>query len=364
MAERIEDRAAFDLVRYANCWEDAAILCEALQPATGKRFLSIASAGDNSFSLLSFGAEVVAVDLSPAQLACVALRKAAFANLSYDEMLQFLGIRNCVQRFEMYQSLKQDLSADVVEFWDHKQDSIRDGFIHDGKFERYFRTFRTRVLPLVHSRKNIRRLLKPKSRDERIEFFDKTWNTWRWRLLFRIFFSRFVMGRLGRDPEFFRYVEGSVADRILERTKHAITELETHNNPYLTYILTGNYGDSLPHYLQPQQFNSIRANLANLHLAEMSVEIAARKYGVGGFDGYNLSDLFEYVDAELCREIYTILLELARPAARFAYWNMLVPRIRPEEFADSVVSHDELARQLFLKDRAWFYSAFVIEEVR
>ncbi len=31
------------------------------------------------------------------------------------------------------------------------------------------------------------------------------------------------MGRLGRDPEFFRYVEGSVAERILERVEYALT---------------------------------------------------------------------------------------------------------------------------------------------
>ena len=71
-------------------------------------------------------------------------------------------------------------------------------------------------------------------------------------MLFRVFFSRFVMGRLGRDPEFFRYVEGSVSDRILSRTRHALTVLPTHANPFLAYILTGNYGDALPRYLRPE----------------------------------------------------------------------------------------------------------------
>ena len=83
MDKSIENRAKFDLIRYANCWEDAEILCEALQPAPGKRFLSIASAGDNSFSILAGGAEVVAADLSSAQLACVELRRSAFRRLSH-----------------------------------------------------------------------------------------------------------------------------------------------------------------------------------------------------------------------------------------------------------------------------------------
>lgn len=50
MPERIEHRARFDLIRYANVWEDAELLVAALRPGPGKRFLSIASAGDNSLS--------------------------------------------------------------------------------------------------------------------------------------------------------------------------------------------------------------------------------------------------------------------------------------------------------------------------
>ena len=362
MAKHIEDRAAFDLVRYANCWEDADILCEALQPAVGKRFLSIASAGDNSFSLLSHGAEVIAVDLSQTQLACVELRKAAFANLDHADLLKFLGVRQSDSRTQVYRSLRDSLPMPAQEFWNGKPDSINNGFIHDGKFESYFATFRQKALRLVHSRKTIDQLLQPRSRQERIDFFNRRWNTFRWRLLFKIFFSRFVMGRLGRDPEFFRYVEGPVAERILERTKHATTELETHNNPYLTYILTGNYGDALPHYLRPEKFDAIRNNLDNLTLTQASFEKAAVDYGGDGFDGFNLSDIFEYLAPEICHSIYSALLKKCRPNARFAYWNMLVPRSCPEDLTDQVESLQQLSSDLFFKDKAWFYSAFVVEQ--
>ena len=54
--DRIENRAEFTYIRYANCWEDTEVLCEALIPGYGKRILSIASAGDNSLALISHGA--------------------------------------------------------------------------------------------------------------------------------------------------------------------------------------------------------------------------------------------------------------------------------------------------------------------
>ncbi len=362
--DRIEARAAFDHIRYANCWEDAEILCRALNPEPGKRILSIASAGDNSLSLLAGGAEVVAVDLNPSQLACLELRRAAVRNLDYDEYLGFFGIRKMPRRKELYKKLKKDLNKNAAGFWDNNPSGIEQGFIHNGKFERYFHLFRTRILPLVHSRSTVLELLREKDRNKRIEFYDKKWNNFRWRMLFRIFFSRGVMGKMGRDPEFFRYVDGPVSEQILKRTRYALTELPTHDNPYLDYILTGNYTYGVPHYLQPENFEKIRNSFDNLTVYQGTVQDAANHYGNDGFDGFNLSDIFEYLDPPTCRNIYNQLLEKARGGARFAYWNMLVPRRMSDDFPDRVNWLEDVSRELFASDKAFFYSRFVVEEVR
>lgn len=374
MSKHIKDRADFEKIRYANCWEDADVLCESLQPCEGKRFLSIASAGDNSFSLLAGGASVVAADLSLAQLACVELRREAFRGLSHASLLSFLGVTAADDRLQVYQTLRPGLSDWAQDFWDLRSSLIEMGIIQAGKFEGYFRLFRTRVVPLIHSRNKVAKLLQHKSLDEQHKFYMEDWNSLRWRLMFRMFFSRWAMGRLGRDPEFFRYVEGSVADRILSRTKHALTEIPTATNPYLHFILNGNFspgqasdGDSsssiaLPHYLRRENFDSIRAGLDRLTLFHGSIQDAAVVHAKSGFDGYNLSDIFEYLDPELCERIYRQLLELARPGARWVYWNMLVPRRAPAELAGEMTCCDELMRELFEQDKAWFYSALVVEE--
>src|SRR5436305_377886 len=224
MPDRIEDRARFDLVRYANVWEDAEVLCAALTPAPGKRLLSIASAGDNAFALLAAGAEVVAADLSAAQLALVELKRAALRRLGYEEVLAFLGLRNSAEdRRSVYERLERDLPEDARDFFRERLNEVADGVVLHGKFEGYFRLFRERVLPLVHRRRTVLALLEERDEAGRRAFYRDTWDNLRWRLLFRIFFSRFAMGRLGRDPEFFRYVEGSVAERILGRAEYALT---------------------------------------------------------------------------------------------------------------------------------------------
>lgn len=367
MTERIESRARFDLIRYANVWEDADLLCDALRPTPEpggrtRRILSIASAGDNAFALLAEGAEVVAADLSPAQLALVDLKRAAIRRLSHPEALAFLGVRPGPDRRRVYEDLEKDLSEQSREIWRERLDDVADGVIHHGKFEGYFKLFRERILPLVHRRKTVLDLLRERDEAGRVRFYEETWDTWRWRLLFRIFFSRFAMGRLGRDPEFFRYVEGSVAERILSRTRYALTVLPTHTNPYVESILTGSSATALPRYLRPEPFAAAKKGIDRLTLFEGSVEQAAAAHQGDGFDGFNLSDIFEYIDPENSAAIYGRLLDVARPGARFAYWNMLVPRKLAGSFPGRARTLEVEARELFARDQAFFYSAFVLEE--
>jgi len=348
---RIDSRARFDIIRYANSWEDADVLCAALRPAPGKRMLAIASAGDNAFALLAAGAEVVAADLSAAQLALVELKRAAIRQLDDDALLHFLGVIPSAARDDTYRSLQ--LPSETRAYWDANLEAIESGVIHNGRFENYFRLFRKWVLPLVHSRRDVEELLAPKNDEERARFYREEWNTWRWRAMFRVFFSRFVMGRTGRDPEFFRYVEGSVAERIFKRAEYALSVLPPHANPYLAFIFTGNYRAVLPRYLR--DLDALRANLDQLTLVQGSIEEAA----TGKFDGFYLSDIFEYIDPATSTAMYERLLNAANPAARFAYWNLLVPRRGP---AHRVRALDDESRALFAQDLAFFYSAFVLEE--
>jgi S-adenosylmethionine-diacylglycerol 3-amino-3-carboxypropyl transferase len=107
----------------------------------------------------------------------------------------------------------------------------------------------------------------------------------------------------------------------------------------------------------------VRRGLDRITFSEGPIEEVGRTYGAGGFSGFNLSDIFEYMDEALSARIYGALLALSRPGARLAYWNMLVPRRRPAEHAARVDSLDQLADQLLTEDRAFFYSRFVVEEV-
>src|SRR5262249_29947806 len=170
-------------------------------------------------------------------------------------------------------------------------------------------------------------------RSERHQFYDRQWDSPRWRMLFRVFFSRFVMGRMGRDPSFFAYVEGDVGARILGRAKYAVTELDPAANPYLQWILTGRHTTALPLALRPEHFDAIRANLGRLEWRCQSVEDFLACSAPGSIDRFNLSDIFEYMSEKNYHRLLERLAAAGRPGARLAYWNMLVPRSRPEALA-------------------------------
>ncbi|HNB21622.1 MAG TPA: DUF3419 family protein [Candidatus Melainabacteria bacterium] len=359
----IENHADFSRIRYAQCWEDADILLKALNIKTGDVCLSVASAGDNSLSLLTANpAKVIAVDFNRQQIACLELKARAIKHLTYDELLCLVGVR-AGDRLSLYAKIRPHLSNETKTFFDVQKLDLSRGIGHAGKFEKYFEIFRNAALPFVHSKETCDELLVKREVDDRRRFFDEVWNTPKWRTLFRMFFSRKVMGLLGRDPAFFQYVQTDVAQAILDRTEYALTALDPAENPYLQWILKGNYITALPHYLRKENYEAIKANIDKLELRVGSIESVLEELPAGSVDKFNLSDIFEYMSMDNYHRLLSQLVLSARTGARLVYWNMLAPRCRPEKMAPVLKSHTELAQQLHKEDKAFFYSKLVIEEI-
>ena len=121
MGSEIATKADFGGIRYAQCWEDADVLLQALDVRPGDVCISIASAGDNVLALLSRGpARVIALDLSHAQLACVELRVAAYRTLTHPQLLELIGSSPSENRPSLYQRCRGQLSDQARTFWDDR----------------------------------------------------------------------------------------------------------------------------------------------------------------------------------------------------------------------------------------------------
>lgn len=370
----ITSKADFSHIRYAQCWEDADMLLQGLDIKPGENCLSIASAGDNALAMLTCNpGKVLAVDLNPAQLYCVELRVAAYRTLTHEQLLILMGSRPCIQsstqphgsRLAIYHLCRPLLSDACATFWDHQHTLINGfGIGGVGKFERYFRIFKQYILPLCHTKKEIAGLFHNTTVQERTAYFDRIWNNKRWQWLSRLFFSETVMGRLGRDPSFFAHIEGSFSEHIARKIRHALCELDPANNPYLHWILTTTHASALPLALRAEHFETIRNNLDRLEWRLISVEELVNEIVPTNnrFQKFNLSDIFEYMSESGYHQLLAQLLQISSPGSRLLYWNMLTPRSAPKSMADKIKPLTELAKQLHLQDKAFFYNRLIVEE--
>ena len=377
-----ENRVDFSLIRYSQCWEDTEVLLESLNIQENDICFGILSAGDNVFSMLAENPKkVVALDISFPQIALAKLKKEVFNSLSYEEMLEFMGVMKSDKRIEIYDRIKENLDKEVKEYWDFNKEAIQKGIIHAGKFEKFFKIFREKILPFVHSKKRIEKLLEKKSRQERIEYYDKYWNNFRWKLMFKLFFSKYIVGKLGRDKKFFRYAEKNISEEMKERSRYALCEQNPYENPYINYILTGNYRkDCLPYFLRKENFDKIRKNLHKVEILQSSVEEYLDQIDFK-INKFNLSDIFEYMSAENYSKLMGKIYDNAEDNALLAYWNLIVERNSEKldyEETDSEIAFTgketnvngkkyermkELDRKLHEKDMTFFYTDFVVEKV-
>lgn len=355
------EQVDFNMIRYANCWEDAGILSEALDIPKGGRILSIASAGDNSFSLLlKEPSLLVAVDVSEVQLFLVELKKACIKHLSHAETLRFLGFTAADDRKALFEIISHDLSPKALAHWLKHFEQIEQGIIHQGKFERYFQLFVKKILPWIHSKKTVAALFREKSAEEQQAFYSKTWNSWRWRLLFKVFFSRWVMGKFGRDPQFLKQVSLNVSEYIFGSAERELSGTHVFRNFILRYNLTAGFGNLLPHYLQTENYERIKTQIDKLLVHQGFAEDAIATYGT--FDAMNLSNIFEYLDAELFKKLAEKLSEGLSKNGRLAYWNLMVQRKISGILPTEIQELKELSEKLKSKDQGFFYSNFVVEQ--
>lgn len=359
-AEALANKVDFSIIRYSNCWEDADLLIEAFSGQKNGKYLSICSAGDNSFSLLCLQPElIVAVDLNDTQLYLAELKIIAIKQLELDDFKCFIGITESLIRVEIYTSqIREHLSEETKSYWDHNLEFIRSGVSNVGKFENYFRIFRKYILKWIHSKKRVKALFHPKEEQEQAEFYRKKWNNKRWKFLFKIFFSKRIMGKVGRDPEFVKQVTIPVGEYIYKKAENHLSSKKSQKNYMLQHILTGQYGSDLPHYVREENYPIIKANIGRIILFKGYAQEAIKKYGL--FDGMNLSDIFEYQPMEVFEKVSRELVSGLHPNGIICYWNLMVSR-RISLVSSEMKYQKEASEIATNKDKGFFYNQFIID---
>ncbi|MEC7984037.1 MAG: DUF3419 family protein [Myxococcota bacterium] len=349
------------LIRYSQVWEDYDVLCRGLDIQSDDCVLSIGSAGCNALSMLLAGAKkVVAVDMNPAQIALINLKKSAIAQCDYNSYLDLLGVGDANNALSIYQKLSLD--EKTRSYWDQNHAILQEGIIHTGKLDRYFRIFQTKFIQPYVPKKILADYLRTDSLKEQEAFFHRVFSAPAFVDMFKTYNGKEMIASSGRDPAQFAYVkESETGSYFYDRFRYVCTRIPARDNFYLSYLLSGQYWDlqnSSPQY-SSDGFNTLKKRIDDLTVVEEPLGQTLERYEKGTFSKVNLSDLFEYLSQEESNALFTLLHKRLRPKGRIAYWNLLVPR--QSEGAGFHYLKD-LSENLWKRDRCFFYSRFLVEE--
>lgn len=348
-------------ISYSQCWEDSLILLKALQIDNKDVVLSITSGGCNTLAIATSSPKCVySIDSNDAQNYLLELKKCVLEHLDSESILPFLGYSESADRVQMYQNLLPFLDAKTKEYWNNHLDLIKNGIVHAGKFEHYLTLFRKFILPLVHTQKRIRMLVDPKI--DRTYFYDHKWNTWRWRFLFRFFFSHSVMSGRGRSKKMFTYAaQETVATSYAKRVERFFKTDRVVHNFYLNYILFKE-SEQHPYYLENlDKIN--RYTLQSIQCVNQDLITFLRTMPERSISKFNLSDVFEPITQEEMDLIVDEIYRTATPNARLIFWNNLVHRDINSKKSHFFKQEMELENELKREDRIFFYERFYIYKV-
>lgn len=343
---------------FTQSWEDPACDIHWLGIEAGSTLFAITSGGDNVLEfLLEDPGRIVSVDINPLQGHLVELKMAAFRELSHPEMLNLLGVRADLDPLELYRRVRDGLGEPSRGYWDQQQALLQRGLLTAGGFERYFATLRG-ILRVLIGRRKLERLftLAP---EEQEAFFERQWNTLRWRSFLKIGCSKWFLGnRL--DPGWFAHSDGptSYGDHFGGLARHAISGIPARTNYFLAQIFLGRYvSESLvPRYLAPEHFETIRSRLDRIELITADVGEALNALADDSVDAFALSNVFEYSPPSLFADCKDEIVRVARPGAAITLRNLIAPRRLADDARFSVDpdAGDRLRRQ----DRGFIYAHF------
>jgi S-adenosylmethionine-diacylglycerol 3-amino-3-carboxypropyl transferase len=351
-------------ILYSQCWEDPIVLSKALKINLKDIVLSISSGGDNTLYLLSKSPKkIISIDINQKQNFLLELKSNSIKYLDYEKCLSFLGFLNDENRVSTYQKLREFLSRECRHYWDKNLRDVKKGVIHSGKFESYLRIFRNIILPISHSKKDRKRLLSLDRLSEQKNFYDSKWDSFLWRITFKVFFSKFLMKLLGRDIKFFEYNKNkSIAKHYLGKTEYGLTKIPIKSNYFLHYILFGEYNlGFLPEYMKEENFYKIRKNLSKLKIVTGEVKSYILKNKKIKFSKFNFSDVFEVYSQKEYECIIRDLASISNKGTIICYWNNLVER--KFHGVKKWYPEDYKIKSLSKIDRVFFYNSLRIEKL-
>lgn len=344
---------------FTHNWEDPESDHAALKIKPGDVVQAITSGGCNVLGFLLFDPkEIYSVDINPAQTWLIQLKIAAIGIFTYEEFIAFAGLTASADRGKQYQRLRNALTPDAKAFWDKQPAIIEKGFIMNGKYERFIR-LAGKFINLLQGKKRVLNLFGDKTMKEQQDYFDKVWNTKRFRYIFKILFNKRVLARRGLVADYFTFDDGSrsFADSFYNRSRKAFRDIPIKGNYFLSLYLLGRFRnmDEMPLYLKKENYEMIRSRIDRINIITAEAQQWIDSMPDNSIDCFALSNICELMSDQETSTLFNAVKRTATKNARVIFRNLMIPREVPEDLRSSIIKDPELSKQLYESDRSFVY---------
>ena len=373
----------FEGLVYAQIWEDPEVDMAALDLGPDRRLVTIASGGCNVMSyLLADPMHVIAVDLNPAHLALLELKLAAARHLpDHDAFRRLLVTGHDRANIELYRRwLAAHLSATTRAWWEGRD---RIGRRRLGMLTRNLyahgllgRTIQAGHLVCRLHGRNPRRLTEARSREDQRRLFEE--------VLAPVFASpavRTMAGMpatyfgLGIPPAQFEAMKADAGGDILSLVKSRIERLACdfpiEDNWFAWQAFARRYpesGATLPPYLRPESFASLRERAPRVDLHHATVTDLLTRLDAETVDGYVLLDAQDWMTRAQITALWAQIGRTSRAGAKVVFRTAAAASpltdLLPAELLAPWAYAAARSAELHARDRSAIYGGFHLYERR
>jgi S-adenosylmethionine-diacylglycerol 3-amino-3-carboxypropyl transferase len=369
---------AFKSLVYPQIWEDPAVDMEALALGPDSRIVTIASGGCNVLAYLTADpAQITAVDLNRAHVALTRIKIAAAQHLpNYDSFYRFFGEADHKANLHAYKRfLRHRLDPDTLAYWQGRDLTGRRRITLFSR-DLYHHGLLGYTVGLGHlvARAygiDLKELTRTTSLAEQRSFFDRTVAPlFDKRLVRWVTKKRVSLYGLGIPPAQYEALaaagNGDMAMVLRARLERLACGFAMSENYFAWQAFGRGYatGESgpLPPYLEPANFDAIRARAGRVRVLQRSVTEHLASEPSASLDAYVLLDAQDWMSDVQLNALWGEMTRTARPGARAIFRTAAEPSPLPGRVQGDVLArwHYDAERSLELgaRDRAAIYGGF------
>ena len=348
----------FKLV-FTHNWEDPESDHSALKIKSNDTVVAITSGGCNVLGFLLFDPEIIySIDINSAQSLLLELKIAAIKSLEFEDFISFAGLNEHENRMTLYEKMKPFLTKEALEFWNERKKIIAQGFLMNGKYERFIR-LAGKFITFLQGKKRVTGLFIEKSRENQEVYFDTVWNTKRFHYLFKILFNKRMLAKRGLVADYFHFDDGSksFAESFYKRSRKAFRDIPIKGNYFLSLYLLGKYGNDkeVPGYLKRENFEIIKSRVSKIKIITADAQSWLDAMPDESINCFALSNICELMSEKDTYRLFSAVSVTARKNSRIIFRNLMIPREVPDELQNTIVKDEALSKEIQFNDRSFVY---------